>query len=289
VSLLNTTASTRELTIEFDNAVTVTRALGADEHQAFTISQLFDGEEQPGIHSALIRNGAGVIGLELFGGTTADELGGIPLLDHLATTLYFPHVTAGNGWWTGIVATNPSATPVTLTITPYSASGDALPPPAPVSLGAHEKYIGTVDNLNLPSETAWFEVSATEPVSGFELFGSAAGTQLAEYSGMDSTAKAGILPKLEKNGWTGITLVNTEASSTSLTLTACMDNGRVVATVHLTLSGHAKFSGSADTIFSSQELEHATYIAYSADKYLVAFQLNGSADNLLLDALPALH
>lgn len=289
LSLLNTTPSARQLTMEFDNAVSVTRTLAPQEHQAFTISQLFNGEEQPGIHSAVIRNGAGVIGLELFGGKTADELGGIPLLDHLATTLYFPHVTTGSNWWTGIVAANPSATPVTLTITPYSASGDALPPPVPVSLGAHEKYIGTVDTLSLPADTAWFEVSSTEPVSGFELFGSAAGTQLAEYSGMDATANAGIFPKLEKNGWTGIVLVNTEAGSASLTLTARTNTGYVIASAERTLGGRAKLLASADTIFSSQELEQTTYIAYSADKELVAFQLNGSADNLLLDSLPALH
>ena len=66
--------------------------------------------------------------------------------------------------------------------------------------------------LGLPAQTAWFKIDSTRPLSGFELFGTTDGNQLAAYAGGGGTgAKAGVFPKIEKNGgWTGIAFVNTE-------------------------------------------------------------------------------
>ena len=43
----------------------------------------------------------------------------------------------------------------------------------------------------------------------------------------------------------------------------------------------------AEAIFS-QDISSATYIAYSSDRNVVGFQLNGSSDGTMLDGLPAL-
>ena len=37
-----------------------------------------------------------------------NQMDGILLTDKTASTLYYPHVVDGNGWWTGIVIYNPS-------------------------------------------------------------------------------------------------------------------------------------------------------------------------------------
>jgi hypothetical protein len=100
-------------------------------------------------------------------------------------------------------------------------------------------------------------------------------------------SRAGVFPKIEKNGWTGITLVNTEASATSFRLIAYNDTGGVVAVYdHSSLAGYAKWTSLASAI--PWDISSATYITYSSDRNLVGFQFNGSADDTMLDVLPAL-
>ncbi len=235
----------------------------------------------------MITGASGVIGLELFGNIGGDDhLEGILLTDKTASTIYYPHVD-NNGWWTGIVAYNPSASECTITITPYSAQGTALTP-SNQSIPGKGKYVGLVSELNLPPATAWFKIDSPQPLSGFELFSTLDENQLAAYAGGSGPAKTGVFPKIEKaGGWTGIAFVNTEVSAASVTLTAYNDNGTVVATQVLPVGGHAKVVNYAESIFS-QNISGATYIAYSSDRNVVGFQLNGSSDGTMLDGLPGL-
>ena len=280
ISLVNTTAETKELTITFNNGQSRSIALAANQHQAFMI------EPRPDIRSAVITNASGVIGLELFGNIGgSDHLEGILLTDKTASTLYYPHVD-NNGWWTGIVAYNPSALACTITITPYSAQGTPLAP-SNQSIPGKGKYVGIVSELNLPADTAWFKIDSPQPLSGFELFSAVSENQLAAYAGGSGPAKAGVFAKVEKNGWTGIAFVNTEADAASVTLTAYADDGNAVAAQVLPVGGYAKVVNLAEAIFS-QDISEATYIAYSSDRNVMGFQLNGASDGMMLDGLPAL-
>ncbi len=298
VSLVNTTSMTKELTITFNNGQSRLITLNANEHRAFTIRSMFNDQSQPDIQSAVITNASGVIGLELFGSTGgSNNLDGILLTDKTASAIYYPHV-AGDGWWTGIVAYNPSESACTITVSPYSAQGDPLPP-STLSIAGKGKYIGTVVDLGLPAQTAWFRIDSTQPLGGFELFGTVDGTEVAAYAGGSVTgAKAGVFAKIEKNnGWTGIAFVNTEADAASVTLTAYNENGIAVATQVQPVGGHAKVVNLAEEIFS-QDIGNATYIAYSSDRNVVGFQINattngmmfdgGTSVSMMLDGLPAL-
>ena len=57
--------------------------------------------------------------------------------------------------------------------------------------------------------------------------GYAQANQLAGYTGVGISGKAGVFAKLEKDGWTGIAFVNIENGSATVTLTAYDDNGNV--------------------------------------------------------------
>jgi hypothetical protein len=291
VSLVNTTPVEKGLTITFNNGDSRPINLGAREHKAFNIAQeFFNNQPQPNIQSAVITNASDIIGLELFGRNRGgDQLDGILLTDKTASTLYYPHVD-NDGWWTGIVAYNPSELACTITITPYSVSGILLTPKTD-SIPGKGKYVGIVAELGLPAETAWFKIESTAPLSGFELFSTSDNSQLAAYTGGGGIgAMAGVFPKIEKDGgWTGIAFVNTESVAASVTLTAYRDNGTVVATGGLPpVVGHAKVVNLAEVFFFPQDISAATYIGYSSDKNVVGFQLNGSSDGKMLDGLPAL-
>jgi Raf kinase inhibitor-like YbhB/YbcL family protein len=285
-SLVNTTSARKDLTITFNDGRSVPYTLDANQHRTFTIGGLLNEPLQPDIRSAVITNAGGVIGLELFGSIgSATQMDGILLTDKTASTLYYPHVASDNVWWTGIVAYNPAESAATITITPYSAQG-ALLATSTLPIAGKGKYVGIVAGLGLPAQTAWFRIDSTRPLSGFELFGTADGTQLAAYAGNGGTgAKSGVFAKIEKNGgWTGIAFVNTEEGAAFVTLTAYNDSGAVVATQVLPVGGHAKVVNLAEAIFM-QDISGATYIAYSSDKNVVGFQLNGTSDSMMLDGL----
>ena len=287
VSLVNTTSETKDLTLAFNNGLSRNITIAANEHKVFSIASLFDNQPQPDIQSAVILNADGIIGLELFGSADgSNNLEGILLTDKTASTLYYPQVD-NDGWWTGIAAYNPSDLSCTITITPYDAEGAPLTP-STLSIEGKGKYLGSVASLCLPKETAWFRIDSTRPLTGFELFGTEDGNQLAAFTGGVGTgAKEGVLPKIEKNGWTGIAFVNTEAVAASVSLTAYDDNGSVVDTSVIPVDGYARVIRFAEELFS-KDISSATYIAFSSDKNIVGFQLNGSEDEMMLDGLPAM-
>jgi hypothetical protein len=287
ISLVNTGSEEKDLTITFNNGQRTSLTIAAGEHRIFTIAGLFGGQPQPDLKSAVITNAGGIVGLELFGGD--NQLDGLLLADDTVSTIYYPHVADITKWWTGIVAYNPSSSACEITITPYSAAGTALTP-STLDIAGKEKYVGVVKNLDLPDETAWFRIDSTRPLVGFELFGTLDGKQLAAYAeDSGAGAREGVFPKIEKDGWTGIAFVNTEDTAASVTLTAYNDSGTALANRTISVGGHAKVVSLAENIFSQQNIGGATYITFTADRNVVGFQLNGSADGTMLDGLPALN
>ncbi|MBW1901318.1 MAG: endo alpha-1,4 polygalactosaminidase, partial [Deltaproteobacteria bacterium] len=287
ISILNTTSSSKDLTIEFDDGTTKSKSISANEHQAFTIRELFDGNPQQGINSAVIKNGGGIVGLEIFGSTEdsgTNYLSGILLKDDTTTNIYYPHIASDTTWGTGVVAYNPSTTSCNLTITPYKDDGTSLSSQT-IPLAGQEKYMGTPEILNLPDGTAWFSILASNPITGFELFSTKDGNQLGGYTGVSISSKNGVFAKIEKDGGTGIAFVNIENASAVVTMTAYDDSGNVIATETLNLNAHGKVVDVPENLFS-KDISTATYIAYSSDKEVVGFQLNVSSDDMMLDALP---
>ncbi|MHB9098487.1 MAG: InlB B-repeat-containing protein [Syntrophales bacterium] len=281
ISLVNITSAPKKLTINFSDGQTKEVTLAANEHRAFAIRDLFNHQPQPTIRSGVITNASGIIGLELFGSFFGGrQMEGILLSDKTALTLYYPHVES-NGWWTGIVAYNPSNLASTITITTYNSQGSPLSTKTDTIPGK-AKYVGNNMELGFPAQTAWFRIDSTRRLCGFELISTNDFEQLAAYAGNGGAGtKAGVFPKIEKYGWTIITLVNTKDSIASVTLTAYTDAGAVVDTQVIPIGGHAKYVGEVPA-------SNATYITYSSDRNIVGAQVNGTADWTMLDGLPGI-
>ncbi|MBN2034530.1 MAG: DUF1566 domain-containing protein [Deltaproteobacteria bacterium] len=287
ISLLNTTSSSKTLTIQFDNGVTSTIGIAAYEHRAFTVRDLFAGSMQPDIQSAVIRNASGIAGLELFGSTENSKntyLSGILLDDKTTTAIYYPHIASDSVWWTGIVAYNPSLASCNLNITPFTDDGASLTPTT-ITLAGEKKFIGTARDLNFPAGTAWFKLDSTLPVTGFQLFGTNDGNQMGGYNCAGIGGTEGVFAKTDV--WTGIAFVNVENASAAVMMTAYGDSGDIISEETLHLGPYEKVVGLPSRLFP-WDISAATYIGYSSDRRIVGFQLNGSPDNMMLDALPGL-
>lgn len=290
VSLVNTTATAKLLTFTFNTGAIRQVALNPYEHKAFQIESLFSAsyEPQPDLQSAVITNAGGVIGLVLFGGLGGNnQLEGLLLTGRTASRVYYSVFTNTAYWWTGIAAYNPSSSSSTITVSPYTVQGTPLST-STLNIAGKGKYLGAVSNLGLPAQTAWFRIDSTLPLSGFELFGTNDGELLAANAQASGTgANTGVLPKIDKNGWTNIFFINTEAATANVTLTAYNDDGTPVATQVHYIGGYAQMADDPENLFS-QSISSATYIAYSADRKIVSFQINGSGDWTMIDGLPGL-
>lgn len=286
ISLMNTNAEAANPVIYFSNGRNAVISLGPGAHKSFTVSSLLGGS-QPNIQSAVITNADGILGMEIFGGQ--NHLDGILLSDNTASGIYYPHVADMASWWTGIVAYNPSNVSAQIIITPYSKTGTVLPYSS-LTIGGKGKYIGVVRSLNLPDQTAWFKISATQPLVGFELFSTLDNRKMAAYAAMNgAAAKRGVFPKIEKNGWTGIAFVNIENGEATVTLTAYTNDGDAIAARTINVGSLAKTVDLAENIFAPQNIALATHIAYISNRNVVGFQLTSSSDDTMLDGLPALQ
>jgi len=283
ISLLNTTSSPRTLDVEFDNGETKTVDIPANGQRVFLISDLFDGQPQENIQSALIKDANGVIGLELFN-ESDNKMSGVLLNGETTSEIYYPHIASEGGWETGIVAYNPSDIAMNIMIYPYDDEGNPYKSKK-ILLFGKQKYVGLLSDLEIPEGAAWLKIWSPLPITGFELF--ARPNQLAGYTGVGISRKVGIFPKLEENGATGIAFVNLGSSTASIMLTAIDDDGNAIATETINLASNAKVVEMAPNLFS-QDISGATYITYSSDMDVVGFQLNASSDDMMLDALPGI-
>lgn len=283
----NTTNSAKTLRFSFDNGASATKTLAGGGHEAFTVASLFGDTPQPGIGAAQVSGGAGMVGLMLFGGMNSNILSGVTLSDSTTSTLFFPHVAHNNEWWTGLVVYNPGDETANLDLTYFDAQGVNLGRNN-TEVGPGQKMVGTPEALSFPEGTAWFRVQASLPVTGFELFGTTDSNQLAGYSVVDLAGSSGVFPKLERNGWTGIVFVNSGEAAIQVQAQARNDEGDALATSAVDLSPGQKWVDQATALFSGQDISAATYISFTATGDVVGFQLNGSSDGMMLDAIPAL-
>jgi len=256
--------------------------LAAGASTDFSLRGLFDGEAQPTLESAQVANSEGTLGALLF--ISPVQMAMIGLNDETTQQLIFPHVAQDNGWWTGIAVYNPNPTPTTLRQQVFTASGQLIAVEV-IELNGHGKY---VTPLNLATEAAWFAIDASQPVSGFQLFGQQTRDQLAGTSVVNVATRQGVFPRLEPSGWTGLVLVNAGQQASQVSLHARDADGAPQGFVQLTLAPGQKWVGLATELFAGQDIDEASHISFTADTELHGFQLNGAENELLLDGLPVL-
>jgi PKD repeat protein len=280
-SLVNTTAYRQKITFEFDNIYRKSLFLGAFEHRAFTVDSLFGNQPPPNVNSAVIRTANGVVGLELFGDER--QLSGALIKEETASVLYFPHIVNSDKWWTLAVAFNASPFPSDLTYTSFDDSGKILTT-GTIGLDAYQIFFLRSSNI----DTGWLRIESNNAITGLEMFATENDNMMAGYTSVGIDNTEGIFPKVEKNGWTGLAFVNVSDNPANIKLTAYNNGGQTIATETINLGSHQKTVKPADKIFT-KKIDAAQYIQYISDQNVAGFQLNGSSDGMMLDALPGLR
>ena len=284
IVLINIKPDKRAVQIQFDSGESVYRELNSGQQLSFSVRELLGGEPRPDIHSARIF-ASGLVGIALFTSVNGDyDLSGILLQNDKEKVICYPHVVLSENWYSALVAYTYSSS-CDLTITPYSAQGEAFP-----ALSKHisrsSRFVGTFSSLGLPEGTAWLKIEGTKALAGFQLLGSKEGG-LAGFDCTTIKKRAGAIPGLDGDGIAALGMVNTEDSEAHVTLTAFQDDGEVLATKSISIPAHAKIAGTVMDLFG-QEVEGVSYVTFSSDRDLVGFQV-GISDTLeRADALPIL-
>lgn len=296
VAVVNTTDDPKTLTIHFKDADGEQAAesreidLAPGEHNAFLIRSLFGNQHQPNIRSAQIENSEGLVGLELFGGLVTNRLSGVRLSEEKSTELVYPHIVEDEEWWTGINAYNPQYHDVDdvtamMSVTYYNMGGTQVGLIEDAFVNSRTSKVNT--GAGLPAGTAWQRVIADRPMLGFQLFGKYTGEQLAGYNVVNLASRVGVFPKIEKDGWTGIAFVNLEPETANIKLQALDNLGYVVAESDISMAPYSKKVELIEDVFDL-DVDLATYVRYNSDRDVAGFQLNGTNDQTMLDAIPAL-
>lgn len=224
--------------------------------------------------------------LRLFDVSRADPPPALPAKP-MAFKMYFPHIACSEGWSTeiGIVNTM-EMVPLNTQISGYSAQGGSplLTLSSEVPAGGR-RQIPACSELPQGQQIAYLAVTTDAPFQGgyTKFFRSGNRVSLAASKG----SRSGVLAKMEKQGWTGIALLNTEDAPASIVLRAYDDWGAELASVSVRLPAKARIAGTPEALFGGM-LPAATHFRFRSDRVVIAFALNGSGDETMLDGLPAL-
>ncbi len=282
ISLVNTGSSTAKIEIVTSNGDSFDREIGSGHQYGFLIRDLYDGKPQPGISSATIKNAAGIVGVSIF--SKENLLSAVSLNDNTNREIFYSHIASKNQWGTGVAAFNPSDKACEIEIKPYAEDGSALKTQKD-SIPAKSRFVKLTSTMNLPEETAWLSIQASNEITGFELF--TRQNQMAGYTGTNIERTSGVFPKIDKEGATGVAFVNISNKPTTATLYAHENSGKEIASETVNLKPFEKVVKKPEQLFK-KDISKADYIRFSSDSRIVGFQLNSSLDGMMLDALPAM-
>ncbi len=211
-----------------------------------------------------------------------------PFIDLISgTKIYFSHIATTAGWETEVSVLNPTSGAASGTLMSYNLSGQPVGQAVLINLPAHGRYqaeVGTTfaDAGNIAYMVLTSEVFGLKGYSKFYMAGIRASIMAT------GPRTSGLFTKIDHEGWTGITFINTASSATAnITLTAYNNQGVVVAVETMQVLPGAKVANAVEQIFT-QSVAGATYVGYTSDQGVVGFFLNGSSDSTMLDGSQAL-
>jgi len=208
---------------------------------------------------------------------------------------YLPHTAEGGGWWTFFNVLNSGSTAADLTMAAYDAEGNYLGASAKISrLKINQQLSGAPSNYFAPeviSKAAWYKLTSSVPLTGFEVFGSDQGS-LAGFSLPIADSSQLYLPHVAQDDqwWTGLSFVSAGTRLSEFHLEARDRTGRLLAE-----AGWPKYLGpgekTVDVInnyFGWDFPAEIQWASIRSDSPITGFELFGTRDFKMMAAVPAL-
>ncbi|MCB1053028.1 MAG: hypothetical protein KDC71_20670 [Acidobacteria bacterium] len=198
-------------------------------------------------------------GIEEFGrnDATAPQTVALALDGETGTHLLFPHVAKNLVvFWTGLVLNNVSRQANTVQLTAYYDQGQATVLPA-INLPGQQKVTvlfqadsngnaQTITNptysIQLPTNTDWVEVTGSQRLAGYTLFGDRSNQFMAGFQSAKAATSELTYPNIYRgdNRFTGFAVVNTSAEAVACDVLLRTADGSLIRQFELTFPAHSK-------------------------------------------------
>ncbi len=232
-----------------------------------------------------------LIGAEVFGlvaDTGVRQSVGVGLNQKSAQEMYFVHIAGDTSrFWTGIVLINIGDSVTNVTVESYSAEGDLVERQTLPQFSAGEKrtFLVSAGRFDFGEGAAWLRVSADQPMTGYELFGTLPpGDQFAGFETITTLSNRLVIPHTENGvsagGWTGVALVNPTAQTAEVQLRLVGADGGVKETNTATLNANVKLVQLASSLFDS-DIAAGDVILIESSQTIAGFVLYGSGSQTM--------
>ncbi len=321
ISLLNTDSVEHIVNLTFDNGSQKEIVLPGNGHFRGYLRELFNGQIQPDISTLSIADASGLIGLLMtisYADNCSEIAAALPITNQKAVTIYYPQLFCNadpdnpGGWHSNLVITNPGEENTTCQCQIFNAGGQLVVNET-LTIDAGSSYdsltcdqepnsclqLNTKGGLKAPEGDCWLKVDTDGDTN---IFGSeclisapsnpemsAVVKQMGALNAFASGHARGIFAKRETDGgWSGLAFINLSVEAANLTLFAIDNQGMAQGLASILIESHAKVAKTVADIFSGYDISASSYVGYSCDQKILAFQCNGSSDGLKLDVLPGL-
>lgn len=236
---------------------------------AFNFVDRFDGSLPQGSAWANFRDqasDASLAGVEVFGTKDGSRVtAGLELADvrrdnpnftFVQNNLYFTHIARNDDFYTGIALVNLGSLEQGVIIHAYRPDGSEVGDGMLRLMQPNEKLVTTASALladmgTTKSEVDWLLVEADADITGFELFGTISGKQLAGLEASRALSENICYPFLDTNSNVahGVSVVNVNSVPITVTFTLYDNNGNVLGTRDEDLNANQKFIGILSQMF----------------------------------------
>ncbi|QTD47679.1 WD40/YVTN/BNR-like repeat-containing protein [Sulfidibacter corallicola] len=219
-------------------------------------------------------------------------------------TLNFLHVaTDTSQFWTGMLYINISSFTTNVTETYYDADGNVLKTDSLLIQPREKKtlFFDFANQVQVPAGTAWVQVSSSQELIGYELFGTPSISQNDTFCGLQGNyGGSRVLDypffTTSDTRFTGLVALNLGTEASTLSFTAYAADGSALETVSLSvpLAPKTKYVATVDALFTNPDtLSRAAWVrAEASGSEWAGFLLwgdRGSASRQYLSGLSAVN
>ena len=195
----------------------------------------------------------------------------VPLAMEGAAELVAPHIASGGYWWTGIAVMNTGDNDSTVTFLAYDAEGNQIGASEHL-MKAKQNFVHEASNIfpgTWPEEIASMKVLSHngQPLTGFMLYGSTHGLQLAGLPILPAFASPVYLSHVPCSGswWTGIGLMNVSDVPADISFSLFNVDGNLLDLKIRHLNPNQRLASTIKGLFGTDISESARYLKIESD------------------------
>jgi len=204
------------------------------------------------------------------------------------------HVAVNDAWWTRIRVVNTGVADHPVVVGAVNPQGEltasvvyeSLPPWQALDLDLAELF-----PAKALAEDLWLTVASKSTLAGVAEFGTRDGQTLVSIPLVTAGGQELVFPYVivNKDFFTGLTLVNTADRTATARLEAFTEDGQNIQTVYQVIPPYGKYVRLVEEVFSVADPGNIRFVEVESDRSLTGFEIFGSYQQQGMAGIPALY